>query len=95
MAAWLPQTIAKEAILSVQFSAQEVLPPADQEKRKRDLLKAMVLGNTYKQKVILTFHTEEGIKKARTTVWGITQHWVLLKDGIQLPLRQIEKVDFR
>lgn len=92
MAVLLPQSVAKEAILALRFSGDEVLPEPEQAERYRNLFKAMVLGNTYKYKVTITFQSKDGVKQVCTTVWGLTAEWVLLKNGIQLPICQIEEV---
>ncbi len=92
MTVLVPETVAKEAIHGFRFEPQEVLSQHEQEQRSRDLFKAMVMGNTYRHKVTITFQTQDGLKQVVTTVWGLTNRWVLLKNGIQIPIKQIVRV---
>lgn len=89
------QAIEKEAIPSFQFDYQEVL---DSEKarhhREAQVTRAMILGNTYRKKVKITFATLSGLKTVVTTVWATTQTHLILKDGIHIPICVVRRIDF-
>ena len=86
--------IPKESIPSLRFEKKECLPnEADRIDRKMNLEKAVILGNTYKKKVRITFETETGAKIVETTVWAVTERNILLKSGVYLPIGAIIDVD--
>ncbi len=61
--------------------------------RHTDLQNATVLGNSFKQKVIILFKDKESKKHLITTVWQCTSDHISLKGGITLPLKSIYKVE--
>lgn len=85
--------IEKEEIKNLHFDNREVL--SDKEaiaKRKEALESAMVMGNNYKGKVLLTFESAEGTHSVETTIWATTDHDVTLKGGIVIPISSISEV---
>ncbi len=84
------QSIDKEQIQFLHFPHQEVL---DNKKQKRDryrkLRRAMSLGNLEHVKVKILFADDEGEKEVETTVWGITEQSVILKQSMVIPLERI------
>lgn len=87
--------VEKEQIPALRFTPSEVLlSPADKRARYRSLYLAMLLGNNYKNKVRITFLTEEGPREVETTVWMTTDENVMLKAGVTIPISAIMSVDF-
>lgn len=86
--------IEKEEIPYLQFSGEEVLKSEEEkEKRWEDLTTAMQLGNIYKRKVFIYFKDNQGLKKVRTTIWALTEKYVILKGGIVIPVWRIIKIE--
>lgn len=78
---------------NVSFVQNEVLKTKEeQEARRKNLEKAMVLGNSYKGKIRIVFATEEGDRAVETTVWAATEHMIQLKGGVSIPVRAIKQV---
>lgn len=87
--------IEKEQIGQYQFPHDEVLTTEEARKnRLRALQKALALGNLEKQKVIIAFDTNEGIRAVNTTVWAVLEKYVLLKCGRTVPIHAIREIEF-
>ena len=87
--------IKKEDIHNLQFPLHEVL--TDQhaiEERKKHLEHAVVLGNTYKGKTKIIFEDGTSMHQIDTHIWGLTEKWVILKQGITIPIRRIHNVKY-
>ena len=87
----LGELIEKEAI-----DISQVIP-ADQnhtEELRDKLNAAQRLGNEFKSKADITFNTKGGAKTVSTTVWSVTEKYLLLKSGIHLPLNSLIDIDF-
>lgn len=87
----LGELIEKEAI-----DISQVVP-ADQnhtEELRDKLNAAQRLGNEFKSKANITFNTKQGAKTVSTTVWSVTENYLLLKSGIHLPLSSLIDIDF-
>lgn len=86
----------KELLSTMKFAPYDVLFDfAQRIKRSIDLQKAMILGNSEHGKVIIKFYLQEGsARKTETTVWGVTDDFVILKGNITLPVRAIYDIDF-
>ncbi|MBQ4818770.1 hypothetical protein [Aquimarina sp. MMG016] len=82
--------IEKEQIKHLHFPKQEVL---DTKRSKRDryrkLLRGLSLGNLEHLKVKIVFADDEGTKEVETTIWGITDKSVILKQSTIIPLERI------
>jgi uncharacterized protein (UPF0248 family) len=90
-----PAMVEKEMISSLTFPKEEVLKDADKQKElKAALDKAMKLGNAYKGKVKIVFEDSEGVKAVETTIWGVTDKNVLLKQTTLIPIRRILEIKF-
>lgn len=90
-----PQVIQKEKIPTLHFDYADVLSTEFEKNiRRQGLYKAMILGNTYKKKVGITFETKEGTRYVETTVWAATENNILLKGGIFIPICCIKDVAF-
>jgi hypothetical protein len=89
------QFIKPEIVSTLIFTEKDVLQ--DEEsilQRQRDLQKATVLGNSFKQKVILMFKDYNSKKHLITTVWHSNTEHISLKGGIVLPVKSIYRVEF-
>jgi hypothetical protein len=87
------ETIDKELIAELRFPSQDVLSHADQiEQRRRDLNNALALGNLEHAKIKICFEDQESCKVVETTVWGVTDKRVILKQGIGIPICRIHSV---
>jgi hypothetical protein len=84
------ETIEKESISSLQFPKADVLEDLiSQKQRKADLHRALVLGNLEHSKIKIYFEDSASRKVVETTVWGLTDHSVILKKGIGIPINRI------
>jgi hypothetical protein len=61
---------------------------------KQELSYAVRLGNEFKGKTTVTFETTEGSRTVQTTVWSLTDNYIVLKGGITIPLNSITEVHF-
>lgn len=87
------ELVPKEAISRYKFVINDVLQnPEERKIRQAQLEKAMILGNGYKGKVRIIFETQEGTKAVETTVWQTGQDNIMLKGGINIPIRCIREV---
>lgn len=85
--------IDKENISLLSFPRNEVLETIEAKKTRGKILnRASVLGNIYRTKMQIIFKDSEGIKKVYTTVWGVTEKYVILKGANLIPLHRIIKV---
>jgi hypothetical protein len=85
--------VEKDQVQGLKFSTNEVLSNnVEQLSREQDLLRAMKLGNTLKQKVKIFFKDKESNKHIETTVWHANSNHVVLKGGITIPVKSIYKV---
>ncbi|MBN9484183.1 MAG: hypothetical protein BGO70_11850 [Bacteroidetes bacterium 43-93] len=60
----------------------------------RELQYATRLGNEFKSKTHITFETTEGARSISTTVWSVTDRFVQIKGGTNIPLNSILDVHF-
>lgn len=85
--------VEKDQIQGLKFSTNEVLTNNDELlSREQDLLRAMKLGNTLKQKVKIFFKDQKSNKHIETTVWHANSNHIVLKGGITIPVKSIYKV---
>lgn len=88
-----PTLIEKENIRGLKFPDNEVLFSKDEIKiRNSDLERAMKLGNLEHNKIKIVFEDSEGVKQVETTVWGVTDKRVILKQGILIPIHRIHEI---
>ncbi len=89
------QTIDKEAISGLNFPEMEVLLEIDEIKqRAADLQRCLSLGNLEHSKIHIYFEDDTTLYVVETTVWGLTDKRVILKQGTVLPIKRIHKVKF-
>ena len=88
-----PTVIEKENISGLKFPENDVLASADDKKtRAANLEKALKLGNLEHGKIKIVFEDSEGMKQVDTTVWGVTDKRVILKQGAVVPIHRIHEV---
>lgn len=87
--------IGKEDIPNYEIARGDVLSnAADITKRKEDIVRAMKLGNNDHQKVKIVFETTKGTMAVETTVWEVTENYLILKSNMALPVRCVHRIDF-
>lgn len=87
------ERIEKENISSLRFPNVEVLD--DKEKireRMNDLNRALALGNLEQTKIKIYFEDENSCKMVETTVWGVTDKRVILKQGVVIPINRVHHI---
>ena len=85
--------IDKEVIPLLNFPKVEVLD--DKEailSRKNDLDRALSLGNLEHVKIKIYFEDDASKKMVETTIWGVTEERVILKQGVVIPVNRIYKI---
>ena len=87
------QLIDKEAIGTLSFPSKEVLDEKDAIiKKKNDLDRALSLGNLEHVKIKIFFEDDASKKAVETTIWGVTDSRVILKQGVVIPVNRIHKI---
>ncbi len=87
------QTIEKESIGNLRFPQSDVLTEKQLiSERQNDLERALSLGNLEHSKIKIYFEDEVSCKVVETTVWGVTDQRVILKQGIGIPISRIHNV---
>ena len=87
------ETIEKEKIESLKFPSTEVL--MDEEKineRRKELDRALALGNLEHTKIRIYFEDDTSCKVVDTTVWGVTDKRVILKQGVVIPIHRVHSL---
>ncbi len=88
------QQIQKEQIKFLHFPKEEVLIGRKNIKNRCfHLRRALSLGNLEHEKVKIIFADDQGAKKVETTVWGVTEKSVILKQSTIIPLKRIISVN--
>ena len=89
-----PVLIEKENISGLKFPEADVLQLKEEVKmRFSNLERALKLGNLEHNKIKIIFEDSEGIKQVNTTVWGVTDKRVILKQGVVIPIHRILEVN--
>lgn len=84
------ELIEKESIQSLVFPKNEVLETAEQIKQRFfELNRALILGNVEHEKTKIYFEDNASKKMVETTIWGITEERVILKQGNSIPINRI------
>lgn len=84
--------IDKEMIPLLSFPKEDVLPIDKRSKRLIHLERAMKAGNNDHVKFDILFEDTTGHKKVCTTIWGVTNDKILLKQNMTIPIRSIWSV---
>ena len=86
------ETIEKETIQSLSFPKLDVLVTREEiQQRSSDLNRALALGNLEHSKIKIYFEDNQSKKVVETTVWGVTDQRVILKQGHSIPINRIYK----
>lgn len=87
------ERIEKELITNLKFPTDEVLKDAEQIKeRETELNRALALGNLENIKMKIYFEDDSSLKMVETTVWGVTDKRVILKQGTVIPINRVHKI---
>ena len=87
------EVIEKEKIESLKFPTDEVLLDNEQIKeRESELNRALSLGNLEHTKIKIYFEDDQSRKLVETTVWGVTDKRVILKQGVVIPINRVHKI---
>ena len=87
------QMIEKEQIENLKFPSTEVLNSAEQiNERQAELNRALTLGNREHTKIKIYFEDDTSCKVVETTVWGVTDKRVILKQGVVIPIHRVHSV---
>ena len=85
--------IDKEDIALLKFPTTDVLDDVDEIKsRISEINRALSLGNLEHSKIKIFFEDIESKKIVDTTVWGVTDKNVILKQGVMIPIHRIYKL---
>ena len=86
------EIIEKENIPQLVFPNEEVLQDSEAiNQRFSDLNRALSLGNLEHSKIKIYFEDDQSRKVVETTVWGLTDLRVILKQGNVIPINRIHK----
>jgi hypothetical protein len=86
------ETIEKESISQLVFPKADVLQDTAQIKERfSNLNRALSLGNLEHSKIKIYFEDDQSKKVVETTVWGLTDQRVILKQGNVIPINRIYK----
>jgi uncharacterized protein (UPF0248 family) len=89
----IPVIIEKESVAGLKFPEDDVLTLKDDIKiRNSNLERAMKLGNLEHGKIKIIFEDSTGLKQVETTVWGVTDKRVILKQGLVIPIHRVHEI---
>lgn len=87
------ELIDKEIIALLNFPNSDVLEDKDEiSSRKNELDRALSLGNLEHVKIKIYFEDDKSKKMVETTIWGVTDNRVILKQGVVIPVNRIHKI---
>jgi hypothetical protein len=87
------EVIDKEKIEDLKFPSNEVLNDNEKIKERRaELNRALALGNLEHTKIRIYFEDEQSKKVVETTVWGVTDKRVILKQGVVIPIHRVHSI---
>ncbi|MFM9987983.1 hypothetical protein [Flavobacterium sp.] len=86
------EIIEKELIDQLHFPVADVLDDKEEiNQRNLDLDRALSLGNLEHSKIKIYFEDDQSKKVVETTIWGVTDKRVILKQGVVIPINRIYK----
>ncbi|ESU20427.1 hypothetical protein FEDK69T_29460 [Flavobacterium enshiense DK69] len=87
------EVIDKERIGSLNFPTTDVLDDDKEaiKQRKDELDRALTLGNLEHHKIKIYFEDDTSKKMVDTTIWGLTEERIILKQGVVIPINRIYK----
>ena len=85
--------IAKELVDGLHFPDEDVLASESDRKLRRSALeRAMTLGNLEHIKFKIYFEDGQSKLFVDTTIWGVTDETVILKQGLTIPAKRIVNI---
>ena len=89
------KSIDRNSIPQLEFLSKDVLLTLDSKKsRQKQLQDATFIGNIEEKKVTLEFLSKSGFHLIHTTIWAVTNEWVVLKEKQQIPIKSIRAIEF-
>lgn len=86
--------VQKEDVAGFHFPEDEILTRESEIKARKEILsRAISLGNLEHQKVRIYFSDAEGKKYVETTIWGLTDHEIVLKKNVVIPIKRVFKLE--
>jgi len=86
--------VEKEDVAHFNFPIEEVLKSEKEAKLlKKELVRAITLGNLEHHKVKIYFEDNQNKKVVNTTIWAVTDHSIVLKQNVVIPIRRIYKLE--
>lgn len=87
------ELIDKESITHLNFPQIDVLKDKEEMiARINDLDRALSLGNLEHLKIKIYFEDDTSKKVVETTILGVTEERVILKQGVVIPVKRIHKI---
>ncbi len=87
--------IEKESVSALHFPENDILNTAEEKsERLLALDRALSLGNLEHSKTKIYFEDDTSRKVVETTVWGVTDKRVILKQGTVIPIHRIHSIRF-
>ncbi len=87
------QPIEKEEVENLKFPSTDVLNDIEKiGERRSELGRALTLGNMEHAKIRIYFEDDSSCKVVETTVWGVTDKRVILKQGVLIPIHRVHSV---
>ena len=87
------ELIDQESITHLNFPQIDVLKDKEEMiARINDLDRALSLGNLEHLKIKIYFEDDTSKKVVETTIWGVTEERVILKQGVVIPVKRIHKI---
>lgn len=87
------EKIEKEDISGLKFPEKEVLlDEVKIKERAAELNRALLLGNLEHTKIKIYFEDENSCKMVETTVWGVTDKRIILKQGVVIPIIRVHQI---
>lgn len=87
------QPIEKEEVENLKFPSTDVLNDIEKiGERRSELGRALTLGNMEHTKIRIYFEDDSSCKVVETTVWGVTDKRVILKQGVVIPIHRVHSV---
>ena len=89
------KSIDRNSIPQLEFLSKDVLLTLDSKKsRQKQLQDATFIGNIEEKKVTLEFLSKSGFHLIHTTIWAVTNEWVVLKEKQKIPIKSIRAIEF-
>lgn len=88
------ELVEKEEVADFIFPDEEVLRKEDDRKLRRAALdRAIALGNLERHKVKIFFEDATKKKVVHTTIWAVTEKYVVLKQNVTIPIQRIHNLE--